>query len=167
MVDELGMLLEAGEGRCVHVSMDRLDPANFTDAEVQRLRDYEPLIAAAVRAEWMHAPRADGPRGAGFNERLSVVFDNFGSTELTPRESEIVRLLLRGYSAKATAGLLGISTGTVMNHRRSIYAKLRIRSQAELFNLFLEALSSADANRVEPPARRPVKPRQRKRVAAS
>ncbi|MCY4562930.1 MAG: helix-turn-helix transcriptional regulator, partial [Gammaproteobacteria bacterium] len=52
--------------------------------------------------------------------------------------------LLRGYSVKATANRLGISDGTVRIHRHSIYGKLDVKSQTELFALVVEALKLVD-----------------------
>jgi putative glutathione S-transferase len=66
-----------------------------------------------------------------------------GEGVLTPREREVVELTLRGHSAEALGGLLGISSGTVRIHRKNIYTKLRIRSQGELFSVFIAALTNS------------------------
>ncbi|MFZ1871947.1 MAG: LuxR C-terminal-related transcriptional regulator [Chania sp.] len=58
---------------------------------------------------------------------------------LTPREREIVDLILNGNGSQQIAERLFISLGTVKNHRKNIYGKLKIGSQAELFSLFLTA----------------------------
>ncbi|MCE1782018.1 helix-turn-helix transcriptional regulator, partial [Enterobacter hormaechei] len=52
---------------------------------------------------------------------------------LTPRECEIVELILQGKGSPQIAEKLFISTGTVKNHRKNINQKIQIRSQAELF----------------------------------
>ncbi len=49
----------------------------------------------------------------------------------------VTQLILRGHSTHSVSALLGIAEGTVKNHRKSIYAKLNIASQQELFSLFL------------------------------
>ena len=59
---------------------------------------------------------------------------------LTQREKTVFDYLLRGYSVKASADRLGITDGTVRIHRYSIYRKLDVRSQTELFALVVEAL---------------------------
>ncbi|QGH60729.1 helix-turn-helix transcriptional regulator [Serratia proteamaculans] len=56
---------------------------------------------------------------------------------LTPREREIVDLILDGCGSQQIADRLFISLGTVKNHRKNIYSKLDIGSQAELFSLLL------------------------------
>lgn len=64
---------------------------------------------------------------------------------LTPREQQIVELILKGNSSQRIAMQLFISLGTVKNHRKSIYSKLDIHSQAELFSLFLSLPQSHSA----------------------
>ena len=59
----------------------------------------------------------------------------FGSGVLTPREPEVVRLILQGHSTPSAAAYLGIAQGTVKVHRHHAYAKLGISSQAELFSM--------------------------------
>jgi len=56
---------------------------------------------------------------------------------LTRRELEIVTLILKGHSNLSLAAVLSLSPNTVKVHRRQIYSKLAISSQAELFRLFL------------------------------
>ena len=50
---------------------------------------------------------------------------------LSPRESEILRLVARGLRSKEIADELGIGLSTVNTHIRSIYEKLHVRSRAE------------------------------------
>ncbi len=58
---------------------------------------------------------------------------------LTLRQSQIVDLLLDGCSTESIAMRLGISPETVKTHKKSIYMKLKISSQAELFKMALDA----------------------------
>ncbi|MDH5425023.1 MAG: response regulator transcription factor [Gammaproteobacteria bacterium] len=51
--------------------------------------------------------------------------------ELTPRETEILRLLAEGQSNKVIARNLGISDGTVKLHVKAILRKLNIHSRVE------------------------------------
>ncbi|MCW7762204.1 response regulator transcription factor [Photorhabdus luminescens] len=66
-----------------------------------------------------------------------VYLDTQARYALTPRECEVVELILQGKGSPQIAEKLFISTGTVKNHRKNIYQKLQIRSQAELFSLFM------------------------------
>lgn len=71
-----------------------------------------------------------------------TVVEGFGAG-LTPREREIVGLILEGHPNAGIAKRLGIGRGTVKNHRRRLYDKLDITSERELFLLYLDRLSQA------------------------
>ena len=64
-------------------------------------------------------------------------FQNFGSDTLTDREREVVQHILIGHTSNSIASKLCVSLSTIKTHRRNIYGKLEISSQAELFSLFL------------------------------
>jgi DNA-binding CsgD family transcriptional regulator len=55
-----------------------------------------------------------------------------GEDLLTPREREILDLLMRARRAKQIASLMGIAAETVRTHVRNIYNKLNVSSRAEL-----------------------------------
>ena len=63
--------------------------------------------------------------------QLSVPLNNY---TLSPRESSVLKLLVRGCSQKQIAATLGISHHTVADYLKSIYAKLGVnsRTQAQL-----------------------------------
>jgi DNA-binding NarL/FixJ family response regulator len=58
-------------------------------------------------------------------------------SNLTKRESEILRLLTKGYRSKEVAEELAIGVQTVHTHLRNIYEKLQVRSRAEAVARFL------------------------------
>ncbi|PZS17039.1 MAG: hypothetical protein DLM57_09180 [Pseudonocardiales bacterium] len=62
-----------------------------------------------------------------------------GVSRLTTRELEIVTRLLEGDRAPAIAARLFLSQSTVRNHLASVFGKLGVSSQQELFNLFRAA----------------------------
>jgi DNA-binding NarL/FixJ family response regulator len=51
--------------------------------------------------------------------------------QLTPQETEVLRLLVEGHHYKTAAAELGISINTVSFHLRNVYAKLRVHSKSE------------------------------------
>lgn len=59
-------------------------------------------------------------------------------SSLSPRESEILSLLARGYRSKEAADDLGITVLTVNTHIRNIYEKLHVRSRAEAVARYLQ-----------------------------
>lgn len=131
--DLAGMLLPVAGGSVVHVSFARSEKrASFGRRVISELRDLLPVFAALAQRNWRDAE--EGKRrepGASPLDIMRVEFD------LTRRETEIAEAMLAGHSSKSMARLLAISAETVKVHRRNLYAKLGIASQAELFSLFL------------------------------
>lgn len=129
IVDEVGFVIPLAEG-CVGVlSLSRLAPAPpFTGAERDRLRAAAPIVCAFGHRHWFHAP---GGMHKGTEPPARIA-----DPRLTRREIEIVTLILKGHSTPSLAAVLGCAPNTVKVHRRRIYAKLGISSQAELFRLF-------------------------------
>lgn len=60
----------------------------------------------------------------------------------TPRESQILDMILDEKSSSAIANELGISQRTVETHRKSIYAKTGVKTVVGLVKFALERQSS-------------------------
>ena len=56
-------------------------------------------------------------------------------TELSPRETEVLKLLVDGYDYRAIAEKLFLSTHTVRKHIANIYEKLHVNSKAQVISL--------------------------------
>ena len=142
LLDEMDFLVDVAGGSTLVFVVGRREK-KFTKAELERLRSIEPIVLAAMRNIWDRWSRERGGRGrdGGLHRRLTRCYATFGDSVLTDREREITRLLLRGHSVKSAARELGIAPGTVMVHKRNLFAKLGISSQYELFSRFIEALS--------------------------
>lgn len=54
---------------------------------------------------------------------------------LTPREKEILYLVLRGYTSRQIARRLHLSIYTVKTHRKAIHRKLRVNNLARLIQV--------------------------------
>jgi DNA-binding CsgD family transcriptional regulator len=94
------------------------------DTVISTARDlYASLGAATYVARCERELRAGGG-GAPRPER--------GVGELTPQEEAVTRLVARGLSNREVAAELFLSTKTVQYHLTRVYAKLGIRSRAEL-----------------------------------
>ncbi len=52
--------------------------------------------------------------------------------ELTPRELDVLRLLVRGNTNRQVADQLGLSTRTIESHRANLQGKLGLTSRVEL-----------------------------------
>ncbi len=139
--DEMDFLVDVSGNSTLVLVVGRRT-RRFTKAELQRLRLVEPLVHAAMRSIWQRSSASTRrhDRGDSLHQRLTRCFENFGDGLLTERERETTQLLLRGHSTKSVARELGIAPGTVMVHKRNLFAKLGITSQYELFSLFIDAL---------------------------
>ncbi|NHM16242.1 LuxR family transcriptional regulator [Eggerthellaceae bacterium zg-887] len=76
-----------------------------------------------------------------FQEATQAIAASHG---LSPRETDVLRCLARGYDANATAEKLHISWNTVRTHTRNLYTKLDVHSQQELIGLVDEARHSVE-----------------------
>lgn len=58
--------------------------------------------------------------------------------ELTEREVEVIKMLLRGYTYKAIAEKLFITENTIKYHVKNIYQKLEVKNKMELIKMFVD-----------------------------
>ncbi|MEO1082315.1 MAG: helix-turn-helix transcriptional regulator [Pseudomonadota bacterium] len=137
--DECGYVIELGSDAFVNVALGRLGSARFGATQQQTLRRICPAVEALCQQHWS----GDSSSGDGLRRQLHLALDDFGSSLLTVRETQVINLVLHGHSTKSVASRLNISVETVKLHRKHAYAKLEVGSQAELFYLFLDSLMSA------------------------
>lgn len=65
--------------------------------------------------------------------RESTLPDHFRlQHRLTPRETEVVKLLAEGHSNKSVASILGVSVHTARHHTARVLAKLQASGRAEV-----------------------------------
>jgi DNA-binding CsgD family transcriptional regulator len=142
LLDEMDFLLDVSDRSTLALVIGRREKM-FTKAELDRLHLIEDIVHAAMRNIWERwAEDQDlSERDGGLHRRLTRCFENFGEALLTDREREITQLLLRGHSVKSVAHELRIAPGTVMVHKRNLFAKLGITSQYELFSRLIDDLS--------------------------
>jgi DNA-binding CsgD family transcriptional regulator len=119
------------------LSLARLDDApRLTRRELGILRLVAPALGALCAEHY--AAQLDS---TDHRAPLTHAYQSFGDKLLSEREREIVALVLQGHSTESIAGRLDISPGTVKIHRRNIYRKLGIGTQAELFARFLRFIA--------------------------
>lgn len=131
--DEVGVLLQLPGDRALGLFFGSLrQQVRKYAGEPESLSAFLRVLKSLIR---LHADVS--PLSAGKNVTVEAAAAEALSAGLTPREREIVSLILAGKSSQQIAEQIYISTGTVKNHRKNIYGKLNIRSQAELFSRFL------------------------------
>lgn len=77
---------------------------------------------------------ADGARE--YNAAEQTLYPSLDDTCLSPREKQVVLLLLQGMTLRQVAPELGLTVSTVATYSKAIYKKLGINSRSELFMLF-------------------------------
>lgn len=142
--DEVNYLWPLEPGVTLAVSLERSEHCvPYSDVDVASMEAVQPLLYALACKHWsMVRQEAAPPASLEVGRLVQEAAANFGRRVLTPRECEVVKLVLRGYSTKSISQALGISPGTVKVHRENIYGKLAVSSQAELFNLFIASVSA-------------------------
>ena len=146
LAEEIGFFVALPKDAYVVISLMRAANSSvFSQKEMRILKEIEPIIRALAKHHWKNvhmefSSDEQAPDRVILQEQMEEAFRTFGKTVLTPRELEVVGLVLRGYSSDAIAEILKIATGTVKTYRRSIYAKLGISSQSELFSMFITSL---------------------------
>ncbi len=99
-----------------------------------------PAIARRLLTHFRHGPGSDSKAPdsgfanlSGFTASRPVPIEKPAPDHerLTPRESEVLTYLSKGFTIKEIASLMGIKWFTVNDHIKSIYKKLNVSSRAE------------------------------------
>jgi DNA-binding CsgD family transcriptional regulator len=139
---------DPGVGRAIaDLAGDKSGQVRLADNRMLHVAPLEPDFPLAPAGR-IHVIERIGLAPAALSPR--AVIAQFGA-ELTPREREIVVLVLEGHPSATIAKRLGIGRGTVKNHRRRLYDKLDITTERELFLRYLEWLAQSDP-RADPTA---------------
>lgn len=157
--EEVGLILPIREGLTLMLFLGRLGKRHaLRPSERARLEELFPLIHSLCRQHWQQpqpllaesaaksiatsaaGSEATGQDGATLKVAIARAMASVGGDLLTRRERQVAGLLLQGLDTEAIAAELGIGSGTVKNHRKHLYAKLRLGSRAELFGFFLNHL---------------------------
>lgn len=60
-------------------------------------------------------------------------------TAITPRQNDIAKLILKGYTNQEIADLLNVSVFTVKNHKKTLFKKVNVKNSLELANYVRQA----------------------------
>jgi PAS domain S-box-containing protein len=124
LTDDAGRLVG---GASVLVDMGAIQTAKPLDFQPRRALRGK-LNRIALRLQSMALTTELAPPGPGALEHPQL-------SELSPREREVLALLLTGERVPSIAKGLHISPHTVRNHLKSVYRKVGVGSQAELIQL--------------------------------
>jgi DNA-binding CsgD family transcriptional regulator len=138
LAEEIVFLVPLNSGAIAAYSIMRSNGREpFSAQAFDGLRAREPTLRALIERHFRNIQSLKSEPGEGV---LEPTFDSFRADILSARERVIASLVLQGHSSTSIGLNLGIAEGTVKIHRKNLYAKLNISSQAELFALFLKHL---------------------------
>lgn len=102
-------------------------------------------IVLLARLSSAAEPRESMSNEAAMGRACKKAADRYG---LTPRESEILVYLVKGYNRTFIAQSLCVSTETIKTHTQHIYTKLDAHTRLEVFNAVAHCLD-AESERAE------------------
>jgi DNA-binding CsgD family transcriptional regulator len=139
MVDELCLISELNDGSTIHMSIGRDDKlGRFNKIERQFLGDIEVILCSLLSQFGNHRLSQTTESKQEQPEALEVRLHKYSEslpnlTPLTPREAQVAAMVLKGHSSLSAGLVLGIALETVKIHRKKVYKKLQVGTQAELF----------------------------------
>jgi DNA-binding NarL/FixJ family response regulator len=104
------------------------------------------LVKSASAAELVDAVRRTAAGDAVFTPGLAGLVlgeyrrtaEDAGAPRLTDRETEVLRLVAKGLTAKQAAERLGVSHRTIENHVQNTLSKLQLHNRAQLVRYAME-----------------------------
>jgi DNA-binding CsgD family transcriptional regulator len=142
MADDLVMLLPVDAETSIGVLYERK-----TAFRVQEMADLQSLFPLIDSLHQLHLRLTPGQKIADTTPKPGLrpidhqaALSAFLRHELTPRERDILHLVLIGYPNVKIAERLRLSVNTVKNHKKRMYLKLDITTERELFLAFVNFL---------------------------
>ncbi|WP_353339516.1 helix-turn-helix transcriptional regulator [Pelagimonas sp. KU-00592-HH] len=144
--DDVALMCPVDEDHALALTVESV--AGFSDYDMERLEAFYALMAAMIESHWrlsgqdaeLSAREVAAQPPLNFSEAVKSFLPGL----LTPREREITFLSLAGFNNEAIAKKMDVSTGTIKNHKKRLYAKVDVTSERELFSLFLGFLAEVD-----------------------
>ena len=143
--DSIELLWRIDADSALNIFIERsIRHPKFQDADTVAINTLLPVIfASAARHHELTAAASQRDTDNLTHRKVQAAIENFASSLLTQRERQVLFYLISGYSSALTAQRLSTTEGTIKIHRRNIYRKLDIGSQAELFSLFINCIQFA------------------------
>ena len=146
--EEICYIFYQPDGVAVLISLMRSDSSSkFSARQFRLLQSTAPIVISLAQQHWRNIPGNLHGETEAINTHHdhSLITNTVGTLfgqRITPRETQVVVMVLEGHSSGSIAKSLKISVGTVRIHRRNIYAKLQISSQQELFAIFFNMITA-------------------------
>ncbi|WP_027573195.1 helix-turn-helix transcriptional regulator [Bradyrhizobium sp. WSM1743] len=134
IVDKCATAIWTGD-TCFYVNFYRIAAqGRFSEGQRERLKSIAPVVSASVACHFRQAATPEKTLAALFATCAPLA-------ALTPREQEVCRRILLGFSSEAISQGLGISLHSTLTYRKRAYERLGISSQSELFAIVLRLLT--------------------------
>ena len=98
------------------------------------------FAALEMRRTLERARRAEIAVSAASGAFAELIAANFERWALTPAESEVALLALKGFDVAEIADLRAAASGTVRAQLAHVYAKANVSNRSQLVSLFIEDL---------------------------
>jgi DNA-binding CsgD family transcriptional regulator len=146
LVDEVTFVAYPAPGVSLNICIgrDASSARAFSEQEVATCQRLAGVIVALCESHWSGLAQGTGPAD-DVAALLSGALVARHGIALSPRQTEVALLILRGHSTMSIGLRLGLSSQTVKVFRKQLYSRCRISSQAELFALMLPLLGERTA----------------------
>jgi len=143
--DSIELLWRINEDSALNIFIERsIQNARFQASDLAAIDTLLPVIfAAAAKHHELTSAASRRDTDNLTHRKVQSTIENFASSLLTQRERQVLFFMISGYSSTLTAQRLNTTEGTIKIHRKNIYRKLDIGSQAELFSLFINCIPFA------------------------
>ena len=144
LTDELAFVVRPADGVTITICLgrDATSGRKFSARDLENAQKIAPIANALSRYHWSGLKSRGEYSADQVARALRRRLAEDRGISLSPRQSEIAFLILKGHSSVSIGLTLGISPQTVKVIRKQLYKKCTISSQAELFSLLMPYLSS-------------------------
>ena len=144
LIDEITFVAypSAGVSLNLCIGRDATSGQMFSPRQAEACDRIAPILCALAEAHWAGLTSTTAPAD-DLAAALARALKASHAVALSPRQSQVALLILRGHSTVSIALRLGVAAQTVKVFRKQLYSRCRISSQAELFALMLPLLKGA------------------------
>lgn len=143
--DSIELLWRINDDSALNIFIERsIRRSKFQESDLVAINIVRPVIfASAAKHHELTAAASRRDTDSLTHRKVQSTIENFARSLLTQRERQVLFYMISGYSSALTAQRLSATQGTIKIHRKNIYRKLDIGSQAELFSLFINCIPFA------------------------
>jgi len=117
----------------------------YSENEVRSLNSYAELVITLMEKHWKDGLESISSATNLVYQSSEVVLNGLPSSCLTPRERDVLELLIKGLSNKLIARELGISHETVKVYCKNLYAKIGVSGRPAIYAKIFRSLSGKPA----------------------